>query len=119
MRFDSEHRLEFRDYNDPAIAAETPFPVEQLSRRMHVQTPDGQWHAGYFGWIAIISALPKWHWLAPVLRTPPLRWLGPSIYEFVANHRYQVPRFVLGWLGAPVPCAPGGCVLPDSKRTGT
>ncbi len=119
LKRDTRKRLVFRDYNEPAVAAETPFPVEQLRRSMHVQTPDGQWHAGYFAWIAILAVLPGWRWLARVLRLPPLRWLGPSIYQFVANHRYGVPLFMLRWLGAPVPCPPGGCALPERKRTGS
>jgi predicted DCC family thiol-disulfide oxidoreductase YuxK len=105
-RWDRDHRLEFRDYHDPAVAAETPFPFEQLHQRMHVQTPDGHWHAGFFGWIAVLRALPRWRWLAGLMRVPPLRWIGPAAYGFIASHRYQVPAWVLCRLGAPRPCDP-------------
>src|ERR1700739_3395811 len=74
-RWDRDHRLEFRDYNEPGIAAETPFPREQLDKRMHVQTPDGRWHAGFFGWIAVLRVLPRWRWLARAMSAPPIRWL--------------------------------------------
>jgi predicted DCC family thiol-disulfide oxidoreductase YuxK len=103
-RYDLDHLLDFRDYNQPAIAAETPFSLEQLNARMHVRTPDGQWHAGFFGWIAILRVLPRWRWLAAVLSAPPLRWIGPAVYRFIASHRYQVPAWLLRWLGAPQPC---------------
>jgi predicted DCC family thiol-disulfide oxidoreductase YuxK len=111
-RFDRDHRLDFRDYNLPEIAAETPFPREQLDYRMHVQTPDGQWHAGFFGWMAILRVLPRWRWLARVMSAPPIRWLGPVMYQFVADHRYQVPHRLLRFLGAPQPCDARCDVIP-------
>jgi predicted DCC family thiol-disulfide oxidoreductase YuxK len=102
--WDREHRLEFRDYNDPAVAAETPFTFEQLHQRMHVQAPDGRWHKGFFAWIAILRVLPGWRWVAAAMRLPPLRWIGPTVYEFIANHRYQIPAWLLRRLGAPPAC---------------
>jgi predicted DCC family thiol-disulfide oxidoreductase YuxK len=102
--WDRNRRLQFRDYHDPAVAAETPFSFAELHQRMHVQTPDGQWHAGFFGWVAILSALPRWRWLAGAMRVPPLRWIGPAAYGFIADHRYQVPGWLLHWLGAPQSC---------------
>ena len=110
-RRDREHRLEFFDFNRPEIAAQAPFAPSELGRRMHVRSPDGAWHVGYFGWIAVLSALPHWGWLAGGMRHAPLRWMGPSVYQWVADHRYQVPRFLLRWLGAPPPC-PVNCALP-------
>jgi predicted DCC family thiol-disulfide oxidoreductase YuxK len=110
-RRDAAHRLEFRDFNRPEVAAETPFPPAELSHRMHVHSPDGQWHVGYYGWIAVLSALPRWRWLAGPMRLPPCRWFGPLFYRFIADHRYQVPRFLLRWLGAPPPCG-ADCALP-------
>jgi len=103
-RRDRDHRLDFRDYHDTAVAAETPFPFAQLHQQMHVQTADGQWHPGFSGWVAILSVLPRWRWLAAVMRVPPLRWLGPAAYRFVADHRYRVPGWLLRCLGAPQRC---------------
>lgn len=110
-RRDPEHRLEFRDFNRPEVAAETPFAPAELGRRMHVYTPDGDWHIGFFGWIAVLSALPRWRWLAGLMRVPPCRWAGPMVYQFIADHRYQIPRFLLRWMGAPPPCDVN-CALP-------
>lgn len=103
--YDREQRLEFCDFNQPAIAAETPFDFRQLDREMHVRTPDGSWHTGFLGWVAVLSALPRWRGLARLLRLPPLRWLGPPLYRFVADHRNRMPRVLLRWLGAPPPCS--------------
>lgn len=111
-RWDRDHRLEFRDYHDPAVAAETPFSFPQLNERMHVRTPDGRWHAGFFGWIAILRALPRWRWLAAVMNAPPLRWIGPAAYAVIANHRYQIPGWFLRWLGAPPRCDQSSKVWP-------
>ena len=114
-RWDRDHRLDFRDYHDPAVAAEAPFPFAQLHARMHVQTPDGQWHAGFFGWLAILGALPRWRWLARAMSVPPLRWLGPSAYGFIADHRYQFPGWLLRRLGAPALCGQS-CAAPRPPR---
>ncbi len=101
-RWDRDRRLEFRDYN--THGSETPFPQEQLSRRMHVQTPDGAWHIGFWGWLEILKALPRWRWLGGLLALPPLRWLGPPVYALVANNRYRIPGCLLRALGAPQMC---------------
>ncbi len=101
-RFDVAHRLEFRDYHQHA--AEAPFPFTDLDRAMHVQTPDGHWHVGFFGWLEILRVLPRWRWLARVMSVPPLRWIGPLLYRLVAGNRYRIPMFVLRWLGAPPVC---------------
>src|SRR5229473_435661 len=117
-RRDTHQRLDFRDYN--VHAAETPFPLQQLSHRMHVQTPDGRWHVGFFGWLQILRALPRWRWLANVLAVPPLRWLGRPLYALVADNRYRIPAWLLRRLGAPQPCEAGACSLPrgDEPRPG-
>ncbi len=110
-RRDRAHRLEFRDFNRPEVAAETPFPPAELACRMHVRGAEGEWHVGYFGWIAVLAALPRWRRLAGVMRLPPLRWAGPTLYQFIADHRYRIPRWLLRWLGAPPPCD-AACALP-------
>ncbi len=112
---DKFNRLEFCDFNMAEEAAKTPYTLEELVHRMHVQTPDGTWHAGYFGWIAVFEALPKHKWLARVLRWMPLRWLGPHFYDFLANNRYRIPSFVLRMLGAPKPCDEA-CALPARRE---
>jgi len=109
--WDRDHRLEFCDYHAPASAAETPFPFQQLHERMHVRTPDGRWHVGFHGWVAILRALPHGRWLAAAMSAPPLRSIGPATYAFIANRRYQVPGWFLRWLGAPPPCAQS-CKVP-------
>jgi len=101
-RQDRDRRLEFRDYH--VAHSETPFPLAELGRAMHVQTPDGRWHVGYFGWIEILRALPRRRWLARLLAAPPLRWIGPLVYRLIAANRYRLPRFLLRWLGARPPC---------------
>lgn len=112
---DHDQRLDFRDLNRREVAAETPYPPEKLRLRMHVQTLDGRWHAGFWGWIAVFEALPKYRWLARVLRWIPFRWLGPWIYDFLARNRYRIPQRLLTLLGAPIPCDES-CALPVSAR---
>ncbi len=113
-RRDPAHHLRFLDFNQPEVAAETPFPPAQLARRMHVRGAEGEWHIGYFGWIAVLAALPRWRWLAGLMRLPPIRWAGPAVYQFVADRRYRIPRWLLRRLGAPPPCD-AACVLPPGN----
>jgi predicted DCC family thiol-disulfide oxidoreductase YuxK len=99
--YDTRGALRFCDYNDPAITASTPYTLEQLGREMHVRTPDRQWHAGFFGWVAVLKVLPRWTWLGTLLGWPPLRWLGPPAYRLLAANRYRLPL-----PGVPKPCDP-------------
>ena len=107
-QWDTHHRLEFRDLNDSALIAETPFTAAQLRGAMHVRTPDAVWHTGYFGWIAVLAELPRRRWLARILTLPPVRWLGPLFYRTIARNRYRIPGFILRGMGAPPACPPEG-----------
>lgn len=111
-RYDRDRRLEFRDYH--LYGSETPFSPAEFNREMHVQTLDGGWHIGYFGWIEIMKVLPRWRRLARLLSLAPLRWIGPRIYRWIAANRYRIPQFLLCWLGAPAVCGPA-CDLPPAR----
>lgn len=103
--YDSDSRLRFLDYNDPAVAAQAPFSSSELSREMHVRTPDGSWKRGFEAWVVLLRVLPKLAWLGRISARPPVRWLGPSLYRFVARHRYNLP-------GAPARCESDTCAIP-------
>jgi predicted DCC family thiol-disulfide oxidoreductase YuxK len=103
--FDTEARVHFLDYNDPIIAARTPFPRNELDEEMHVRTPEGAWLRGYLAWLAVSCVLPKLAWLGRVGGWPPFSWLGPSAYRFIARHRYTLP-------GTSPRCNSGACELP-------
>ena len=111
---DGNRRLDFRDFNRPEIAAETPYSATELGRRMHVLSPDGHWQAGFWGWVAIFDVLPRYKWLGRLLRWIPFRWIGPGLYGFLARNRYRIPRALLRLVGAPRPCNEG-CALPDQR----
>jgi predicted DCC family thiol-disulfide oxidoreductase YuxK len=102
--YDSGERVRFVDYNDPAVAAQVPFPRADLDREMHIRTPEGEWLRGFEAWLALMRILPKLAWIGRIAGLPPLRWLGPSLYRFVARHRYSLP-------GAPVRCETDTCAL--------
>jgi predicted DCC family thiol-disulfide oxidoreductase YuxK len=103
--WDTHARLRFRDYNDPEIAASTPFSREELAREMHLRTPDGNWSAGFDAWVLILCALPGLAWLGTLLGVPPLRWLGPPAYRWIARRRLLLP-------GVPPPCTIETCPPP-------
>src|SRR6266446_6338568 len=77
--WDTRGRLRFLDYNDPHVAAQTPYSREELGREMHVRGPDGRWTAGFAGWATILRGLPRLAWLGWLMGVPPLRWLGPNL----------------------------------------
>ena len=103
--YDSGSRVRFLDYNDPAVAAQAPFPRAELYNEMHVRTPDGAWLKGFAAWLALLKVLPKLAWLGRFASMPPMRWMGPSVYAFIARHRYSLP-------GAPARCESDSCAIP-------
>ena len=112
-RRDRERRVEFRDYNHPAVAAETPYSNTELATEMHVLTPDQCWYGGFFAWLEILKVLPGWRWLGLLMAMVPFRWAGPPLYRLIARNRYALPNFLLRWIGSPPPCPPeGSCPAP-------
>lgn len=107
-RRDRNRRLEFMDYNDPAVAARAPFPRERLDAEMHVRKPDGSWVAGFEGWAAVLLELPRYKWLGWLFGVFPLHGLGPRVYRWIARHRYRIPGF-------PAPCTNESCSV--EKKT--
>jgi predicted DCC family thiol-disulfide oxidoreductase YuxK len=106
--YDSGERVRFLDYNDPAVAALAPFPRGKLDREMHMRTPEGNWLRGFEAWLVLLRVLPKLAWLGRIASVPPLRWLGPSVYGFIARHRYSLP-------GAPARCDTDTCAPPARR----
>src|SRR5579863_9879315 len=102
--YDSASRLRFLDYNDPVVA-QAPFSREELDNEMHVRTPDGRWLKGFTAWQQLLCALPRLAWLGRLASMPPVRWIGPSVYAFIARHRYSLP-------GAPARCESDSCAIP-------
>src|SRR5215467_1056496 len=75
---DRDHRVEWLDYNDPKILARAaPHTHEEMAAEMHARHPNGSWTKGYFAWIEVIRALPRWKWLATVMSLWPFTKLGP------------------------------------------
>ena len=104
--YDSHERLQFLNYNDPKWQFRPPSPRNELDREMHVRTPEGKWLRGFEAWLAVLKVLPRLAWLGMIASLPPLRWLGPSLYRFVARHRYSLP-------GAPKRCEDDTCAIPS------
>jgi len=103
--YDSASRLRFLDYNDPSVATQAPFLRSELDEEMHVRRPDGAWLKGFEAWVALLRVLPKLAWIGRLASVPPMRWTGPSVYAFIARHRYSLP-------GAPARCETDSCAIP-------
>ncbi|MBZ5643939.1 MAG: DUF393 domain-containing protein [Acidobacteriia bacterium] len=106
--YDSGARLRFLDYNDPGVAAQSPFSRSDLDQEMHVRTPDGKWLKGFEAWLALLRVLPKLAWIGRLAAFPPARWFGPFVYAFIARHRYSLP-------GAPSRCDSDTCAIPGHQ----
>jgi len=89
--FDTDNRLRFVDYNDPAVAAQAPYTHEELEKEMHVRAPDGVWHAGFQAWVVVLRAMPLLSWLGALLGTRMFRRAGPKLYRWVARNRQRLP----------------------------
>ena len=98
--------VRFVDVHDPewAARAEARFPPAEMQNSMRVQMPDGTWRTGWFGWAAILSALPAWKPLGRLLGLPLFYGLGPALYGWVAAHRQAISRA----LRLPPPCDESG-----------
>jgi predicted DCC family thiol-disulfide oxidoreductase YuxK len=109
--YDTEHRLEWVDYHEPeALRRAAPHTPEELAAEMHVRRKrDGAWTKGYFAWVEVLRALPRWRWLAPVLSVWPFTALGPPLYKFVARRRYTL-------FGVPPPCDESGVCQLHQKQ---
>ncbi len=106
--YDTAARLRFLDYNDPAVAGQAPFSREELGDEMHVRTPDGRWAKGFEAWVVLLRVLPRLARLGWLASMPPVRWIGPSLYAFIARHRYSLP-------GAPARCETDTCAIPGHR----
>ncbi|MCL4523244.1 MAG: DUF393 domain-containing protein [Acidobacteria bacterium] len=95
--FDTDERLNFLDYNDAAVAAQTPFTREKLDREIHVRAPNGAWLAGFAAWVVLLRAMPFLRWLGALLGSSLFRKRGPKLYQWVARNRHRLP-------GAPPAC---------------
>lgn len=89
--FDTDERLNFLDYNDPAVAGQAPFSREELDREIHVRAPDGAWHVGFTAWVALLRAMPFLKWLGALLGTSLFRKSGPKLYQWVTRNRHRLP----------------------------
>jgi predicted DCC family thiol-disulfide oxidoreductase YuxK len=95
--FDTDDRLRFFDYNDPAVAAQAPYSREELDRELHVRAPDGSWHMGFQAWLVVLQAMPFLRWLGRLLGSRLFVKTGPKLYQWVARNRRRLP-------GSPPPC---------------
>ena len=75
---------------------------------MHVRTPEGKWLKGFEAWVALLRVLPKLSWAGLIAGWPPARWSGPSVYAFIARHRYSLP-------GAPSRCDSDTWTIPGDQ----
>jgi predicted DCC family thiol-disulfide oxidoreductase YuxK len=102
-KLDSEHRLHFVDYNDPAVAeaAAERFSPADLDLEMRAQLADGTWRSGYFALAAIMRDLPMLHWLGLLMQAWIFADVGPKLYRWAANHRYGISLV----LGLAAPCS--------------
>jgi predicted DCC family thiol-disulfide oxidoreductase YuxK len=97
-RRDRLHRIKWLDYRDPQVQSRTPYSFEELDAEMHTRRlADGSWSAGYYAWLDVMRALPRWQYLAPLLSVWPFTWLGRVFYRQLATRRYKL-------FGVPPPC---------------
>lgn len=85
----------------PCQAAErrTRFPwMEERAcmEAMQLVLPDGRVLRGAAAMPEILRRLKGWHWLAALFRLPGMGLLAPSVYAWIARHRYRIST-LMGW----------------------
>jgi predicted DCC family thiol-disulfide oxidoreductase YuxK len=116
--FDTDERLNFLDYNDPAVAEQAPFSRDALDREIHVRAPDGAWHAGFAAWVVLLRAMPFLKWLGALLGSSMFRNFGPKLYRWVARNRHRLPGSPPACRTHPAPTAPLAQSHRDGKAAG-
>jgi predicted DCC family thiol-disulfide oxidoreductase YuxK len=101
-------RLEYRDATVPENwpATAEPLQMDRLMDEMHLVTPRGATHAGFFAFRWMSWRLPLTWLVAPLLYVPGVSWLGSKVYLWIARNRYNL-----------VPCHDGQCAVPRPKSS--
>ncbi len=95
MRHNTAGRLRFVDIAQPGFdAAALGVTQAALMARLHVQQPDGSWLVGVPAVQAAYAATGH-HRIARVLAHPTVARLARPAYDWLADHRYRLPRWLL------------------------
>ncbi|KQY88763.1 hypothetical protein ASD35_14605 [Pelomonas sp. Root1444] len=113
MRDNRAGQLRFVDISVPGFdAAALGVTQAALMARLHVQRPDGGWLIGVPAVQAAYAATGH-HRIAAALALPPVARLARPAYDWLATHRYRLPR----WLLKAVHLHAGSCAPDGACRT--
>jgi predicted DCC family thiol-disulfide oxidoreductase YuxK len=116
MRDNGAGLLRFVDISLPGFdAAALGVTQSALMTRLHVQTPDGAWLIGVPAVRAAYAATGH-HRIAAALALPRVARLARPAYDWLATHRYRLPRWLLGTARLHAGgCAPNGPCRTDGR----
>ena len=83
----------FLDVSNEALALPLGTTCEQLLRRSHVRSRDGELLSGAKAFLALWAALPGWHWLALFGRVPGVSWAMERAYRLFLRWRPAMQRW--------------------------
>ena len=92
QRAQSNVPLCFADISDSGEALPPGTTREQLLKRFHVRSPDGQLLSGAEAFVRLWAALPGWRWLARTARLPGMLWLMERCYRLFLRCRPSLQR---------------------------
>ncbi|MFG6433139.1 thiol-disulfide oxidoreductase DCC family protein [Roseateles sp. LYH14W] len=109
MRDNRAGLLRFVDISVPGFdAAALGVTQAALMARLHVQRPDGSWLIGVPAVQAAYAATGH-HRIAAALGLPAVARLARPAYDWLATHRYRLPRWLLKFVHLHAgSCAPDG-----------
>lgn len=89
QRLDREHRVEWRDLEDPESLSGVALDRVSAMKRFHILDEHGQLRSGADAFAEVWTYLPYWRWLARLVRglylVPLLEWA----YRIWAERRFK------------------------------
>ena len=88
---DGGGRLQFFNFRNPSIHKKFPqLNLQELEKEMYLRTEGGEMRKGFFAYQYLAKVLPSLYFIVPLFYLPASNFLGPKIYNFVAEHRFQL-----------------------------
>lgn len=89
--------LIWKNMRDEAVRNEfSDLDVIRAEKELLVRSSDGAWYGGFDAVRFMVRKLLLLKWIWPFLFFPGIPYLGRKLYFWIADHRPEISRFMLG-----------------------